>query len=104
MLKKLLILLFFTTSISLAANNEIDKDVLSDDEIKERIIQESIFNYNGNCPCPYNRASNGSKCGKRSAYSKPGGYSPKCYTSDITDEMIREYRDKLYQAPKVIPK
>ena len=28
--------------------------------------------------------SNGKKCGKRSAYSKPGGYQPLCYKSDIT--------------------
>ena len=27
--------------------------------------------------------SNGNKCGKRSAYSKPGGYEPLCYVSDI---------------------
>ena len=30
--------------------------------------------------------SNGNKCGKRSAYSKPGGYEPLCYISDITGE------------------
>jgi len=46
-------------------------------------IQQSINNYSGNCPCPYNRASNGSRCGKRSAYSRPGGYSPLCYSSDV---------------------
>jgi endonuclease YncB( thermonuclease family) len=27
--------------------------------------------------------SNGKKCEKRSAYSKPGGYQPLCYVSDI---------------------
>ena len=27
---------------------------------------------------------NGKECGKRSAYSKPGGYEPLCYVSDIT--------------------
>ena len=27
--------------------------------------------------------SNGNKCGKRSAYSKPGGYEPLCYVYDI---------------------
>ena len=46
-------------------------------------IAESIANYPGSCPCPYSRASNGSKCGKRSAWSKPGGYEPLCYESDI---------------------
>jgi len=49
----------------------------------EEIIKESIANYPGKCPCPYSIMSNGQKCGKRSAYSKPGGYEPLCYISDI---------------------
>ena len=48
------------------------------------MIKESIANYPGKCPCPYSIKSNGKKCGKRSAYSKPGGYEPLCYVSDIT--------------------
>lgn len=35
--------------------------------------------YYGTCDCPYDRASNGSRCGGRSAYSRPGGRSPVCY-------------------------
>jgi|GEM_PF-1463832 hypothetical protein len=50
---------------------------------KQQQIDESIASYPGSCPCPYSRASNGSKCGKRSAWSKPGGYEPLCYESDI---------------------
>ena len=50
---------------------------------KQQQIDESIAAYPGVCACPYNRASNGSKCGKRSAWSKPGGYEPLCYESDI---------------------
>ena len=50
----------------------------------EEMIKESIANYPGKCPCPYSIMSNGKKCGKRSAYSKPGGYEPLCYVSDIT--------------------
>ncbi|MDD3012897.1 MAG: hypothetical protein PHC34_04270 [Candidatus Gastranaerophilales bacterium] len=65
---------------------------LTDNEIKERIIQESILNYPGNCPCPYNIARNGSRCGKRSAYSKHGGYSPICYPDQINQKMIDEYK------------
>ena len=56
----------------------------SDAQVKERIIQESIAAYSGNCPCPYNVASNGSRCGGRSAYSRPGGASPKCYPGDVS--------------------
>ena len=67
---------------------------LSDDEIRDILIQQSIASYPGTCACPYNRARNGSRCGKRSAYSKPGGYSPLCYRYDISDEMVRKYKKK----------
>lgn len=69
----------------------LKKDV-SYDEIRDILISESISVYSGNCPCPYNKASNGSQCGKRSAWSRAGGYSPLCYKSDVTDDMILEYR------------
>lgn len=64
----------------------------SDSAIKQAIIQESISSYPGNCPCPYNTARNGSKCGKRSAYSKPGGYAPICYERDVSKERVKAYR------------
>ncbi|UNM96543.1 hypothetical protein MMG00_01385 [Ignatzschineria rhizosphaerae] len=67
---------------------------LSDAQVKERIIQESIQSYRGNCPCPYNKARNGSNCGRRSAYSKPGGYTPKCYANDITKREVQAWRDR----------
>ena len=55
---------------------------------QEQMIQESIAQYPGKCPCPYSIMSNGKKCGKRSAYSKPGGYEPLCYISDIKKKII----------------
>lgn len=67
---------------------------LSDAQIKQRVIQESIAEYPGNCPCPYNSARNGSSCGGRSAWSRAGGYSPKCYARDVTAAEVREYRRK----------
>ena len=68
---------------------------LSDSEIKERIIKESIANYKrnvGNCPCDYSLNIKKHKCGKTSAWSKPGGESPICYPNDVTKKMIKEYR------------
>ena len=65
---------------------------MSDDEARKAIIQESLAAYPGPCPCPYNVARNGSSCGRRSAYSRPGGYSPICYDSDVTDAMIRQFK------------
>ena len=67
-------------------------DSRSDAEIKKAIIAESIASYPGPCACPYQSARNGSSCGKRSAYSRPGGEAPTCYDRDITPEMVRSYR------------
>ncbi len=65
---------------------------LSNDRIKQLIIQQSIAAYSGNCPCPYSTAANGSRCGKRSAWSRPGGEEPVCFKDDVTEEMIKEWR------------
>ena len=61
-------------------------------EVKQQIIRESIAAYPGRCPCPYNTASNGSRCGGRSAYSRGGGYAPKCYPDDVTEGMVDAWR------------
>jgi hypothetical protein len=66
----------------------------SDAQIKKLLIDESIAAYPGNCPCPYSRARNGSRCGKRSAYSREAGAAPLCYPSDVTAEMVQTYRDE----------
>jgi len=68
------------------------EEALTDQQIHKILIQKSISSYPGNCPCPYNSAKNGSRCGKRSAYSRAGGYSPLCYDKDITTKMINNYR------------
>jgi len=65
---------------------------LSDEQIKKIIIQQSIQNYSGNCPCPYNVTRNGSVCGRRSAYSRAGGYAPICYPNDVTQDMINRFK------------
>lgn len=65
---------------------------LSDQAVKQALIGESIASYPGSCPCPYNTDRAGRSCGRRSAYSKPGGYSPLCYPADITAEMVEYYR------------
>ena len=69
-------------------------ETTQDEQIIQNIISESIANYSGNCPCPYNRAANGSSCGRRSAYSKPGGFAPVCYPQDVTPAMVSTYKHK----------
>jgi hypothetical protein len=39
----------------------------------------------GSCDCPYDYTSSGSRCGDRSAYSRPGGRSPICYVQADED-------------------
>ncbi len=67
---------------------------LTDGEVKKILIEQSIRSYSGACPCPYNVMRNGRRCGKNSAYSKPGGAEPLCYDRDVTDEMVKRYRAK----------
>ncbi|MER0124928.1 MULTISPECIES: hypothetical protein [Franconibacter] len=66
---------------------------LSDDQVKAQMIKESIADYSGNCPCPYNSMRNGRSCGGRSAWSRPGGESPLCYKEDITPAMVKAWRE-----------
>lgn len=67
---------------------------VSDAQIKEKIIADSIASYPSVCACPFNRARNGSSCGRRSAWSKAGGYAPVCYENEVTDEMIKQWREQ----------
>lgn len=60
-------------------------------EVIQSIIRASLAGYPGPCPCPYNRMKRGGQCGGRSAYSKPGGYSPICYPGDVTEAMIADF-------------
>lgn len=68
---------------------------LSDDQIRDRIIASSIAAYSGSCPCPYNTDRAGRRCGARSAYTRPGGASPKCYRSDISDAEVARWRARF---------
>jgi len=63
------------------------------DTLVKNMIAKSIANYPEKCACPYQLKSNGKKCGKSSAYSKPRGYSPLCYLSDITKQILNETSD-----------
>lgn len=81
-------------SLTIATPSFAKKAGLSVEQVKQLIIEESISEYPGPCACPFNRASNGSKCGKRSAWSKPGGYSPVCYKDEVTKEMVDDWRKR----------
>lgn len=84
-----LALSMFVTGTAVAAEKTSS---LSEDQVKEKIISESISRYPGSCACPYNSARNGSRCGGRSAWSRAGGYSPICYKREVTRQMINTWR------------
>jgi hypothetical protein len=68
---------------------------LSDQQVAEIIVRESRAAYHATgrpCACPDDLARNGSRCGGRSAYSRPGGAEPRCYVSDVTPAEIDAYR------------
>jgi len=81
-------------AVSGAASGAEQKAELTDAQIRKVLIAESRAEYSGNCPCPYDTDKAGRRCGKRSAYSRPGGEAPLCYDRDVTAEMIQAYRDR----------
>lgn len=84
--------LLFLMGLCLVFTVEAKQNSENAEVIKQKIIQQSIKSYPGNCPCPYNTASNGSRCGKRSAYNRAGGYAPLCYLEDVSDRKVQEYK------------
>jgi hypothetical protein len=65
---------------------------MTDAQVRQAIIKQSIADYGGSCPCPFNKAKNGSNCGGRSAYSRRGGSPPFCYAKDVTNSMVADWR------------
>lgn len=63
----------------------------SREQVVELIIQLSIAQYSGSCPCPHSQDRAGRRCGNRSAYSQPGGAHPVCYPSQVSDRMIEQF-------------
>jgi hypothetical protein len=59
--------------------------------VRQAMVDASIAAYSGNCPCPENRDRAGRRCGKRSAYSRPGGAAPHCYPDKIPAEEVARF-------------
>lgn len=91
-MRRFLALAAFILAAPLTTTPAHAKTTLTNDQIKALLIRKSISSYPGTCPCPYSVNRAGHRCGKRSAYSKPGGRTPLCYPSDVTRKMINNYR------------
>jgi hypothetical protein len=66
-----------------------------DQQIIDLLIRQSRQAYYATghpCACPEDHARNGSLCGGRSAYIRPGGAEPLCYPKDVTKAAIDAYR------------
>lgn len=59
--------------------------------IRQAMVEASIAAYSGNCPCPENRDRAGRRCGKHSAYSRPGGAAPHCYPDKIPAKEVARF-------------
>lgn len=73
-------------------------EVLTVAAIAALIVAESRRAYHAGgrpCACPDDTMRNGRSCGARSAYSRPGGASPLCYPTDVTEAMIKSYRSRV---------
>ena len=92
-MKKLLITLTLISSTVFAQQYQRP----TDDQIRYQIINQSIMSYPGTCACPYSQARNGSVCGGRSAYSKPGGYDPICYPQQVSQYQVEQFRRQTGQ-------
>ena len=84
--------LLLMTSLAFLSLPASAKTGLTNSEIAKILIAKSRSEYSGNCPCPYDTDRRGHSCGKRSAYSRPGGEEPLCYEKDVPPSMIEEYR------------
>src|SRR5262249_40048851 len=68
---------------------------LTDQQIAEIMVhgsRQAYYSTGRPCACPDDLARNGSRCGLRSTYSRPGGASPKCFPSDVAATDIAAFR------------
>ncbi len=79
----------------LTATSALAREPITDAQVRDAIINESVAAYLATghpCACPYNVARNGSQCGGRSAYSRPGGAEPLCYPRDVGDGFVADWK------------
>ena len=67
---------------------------MTDEQVRERIVRDSVTSFSGSCACPESTDAAGRRCGERSAHSKPGGVKPLCYTHEVSDQQVREFRQR----------
>ena len=71
------------------------KQTPTDADIRQLLVRASLALYESACPCPESLNRSGERCGKSSAYNRGGGNRVLCYASDVSDEMVKRYRELL---------
>ena len=79
-----------------AADQEQKKrSLMTDAAVMAAVIAGSIAAYKAMgkpCACPSDTMKNGRACGGNSAYSRPGGFKPLCFPTDVTADIIATWR------------
>lgn len=83
-----------------SSNNFLLKNQKTDDEIRKIILKDYLTYHlakRGSCPCPDMRAKGDSRCGARSAWSRKENKDVLCYNTDVTKDMIADWRENQEQ-------
>ena len=67
-------------------------DPMTQDDLRDLLLDNSVASYPGYCPCPYSRNVDGFECGVEAAYYKPGGFRIKCYPQNLKGQDYIFYR------------
>ena len=92
----LLIVMAILIALVMTFSNQVlaDRFLMTDEEIIQTIIYQSIASYPGTSVPPYYRFNNGSRCGNQGAYSKISGCYTICLKRDVTREIIDKFRGR----------
>ncbi|TCL06922.1 hypothetical protein [Sodalis ligni] len=83
-----------------SSNDFLLKNKKTDDEIRKIILKDYLTYHvtkRGPCPCPDMRAKGDSRCGARSAWSRKENKDVLCYNTDVTKDMIADWREHQEQ-------
>lgn len=94
-IKSLALLSLLLISPMALADKDIEFNNYTDEEVKIEVLRDYLryhLTSIGPCPCPDFRASNDSRCGGRSSFSKGWRAGVLCYKDQIRDFMIDDWR------------
>jgi hypothetical protein len=69
---------------------------VTDAQVREEIIRQTIANFHGACPCPYSKIKDRKgrwvTCGEHSEYFRDGT-AMRCYPKDVSDTEVAAWRN-----------